>query len=180
MNPNSCEALPGNYRQTREIDFVNLSRENIIGLLLTLVLLVGPVLLVLPSHPFTLLSSAKNTVFSLIYCLHGFCLYKTCGCPVEYVSMGFYIVACTGRMYVRRNSWLTGTLIPAVVWCGLLLAAAFAVSEQWFWIPFLMFLVSLSGWAGKFVAIAVVLGQPAGSYLQDNGGSIKVYTPAEV
>ena len=51
MNPNSCEALPGNYRQTREIDFVNLSRENIIGLLLTLVLLVGPVLLVLPSHP---------------------------------------------------------------------------------------------------------------------------------
>ena len=179
MNPNSCEALPGNYRQTREIDFVNLSRENIIGLLLTLVLLVGPVLLVLPSHPFTLLSSAKNTVFSLIYCLgafllmvasmrlqaklHGFCLYKTCGCPVEYVSMGFYIVACTGRMYVRRNSWLTGTLIPAVVWCGLLLAAAFAVSEQWFWIPFLMFLVSLSGWAGKFVAIAVVLGQPAGS-----------------
>lgn len=43
-----------------------------------------------------------------------------------------------------------------------------------------MFLVSLSGWAGKFVAIAVVLGQPAGSYLQDNGGSIKVYTPAEV
>ena len=194
MNPNSCEALPGNYRQTREIDFVNLSRENIIGLLLTLVLLVGPVLLVLPSHPFTLLSSAKNTVFSLIYCLgafllmvasmrlqaklHGFCLYKTCGCPVEYVSMGFYIVACTGRMYVRRNSWLTGTLIPAVVWCGLLLAAAFAVSEQWFWIP--MFLVSLSGWAGKFVAIAVVLGQPAGSYLQDNGGSIKVYTPAEV
>ena len=63
MNPNSCEALPGNYRQTREIDFVNLSRENIIGLLLTLVLLVGPVLLVLPSHPFTLLSSAKNTVF---------------------------------------------------------------------------------------------------------------------
>lgn len=92
--------------------------------------------------------------------LHGFCLYKTCGCPVEYVSMGFYIVACTGRMYVRRNSWLTGTLIPAVVWCGLLLAAAFAVSEQWFWIPFLMFLVSLSGWAGKFVAIAVVLGQP--------------------
>ena len=132
MNPNSCEALPGNYRQTREIDFVNLSRENIIGLLLTLVLLVGPVLLVLPSHPFTLLSSAKNTVFSLIYCLgafllmvasmrlqaklHGFCLYKTCGCPVEYVSMGFYIVACTGRMYVRRNSWLTGTLIPAVVW----------------------------------------------------------------
>ena len=173
MNPNSCEALPGNYRQTREIDFVNLSRENIIGLLLTLVLLIGPVLLVLPSHPFTLLSSAKNTVFSLIYCLgafllmvasmrlqaklHGFCLYKTCGCPVEYVSMGFYIVACTGRMYVRRNSWLTGTLIPAVVWCGLLLAAAFAVSEQWFWIPFLMFLVSLSGWAGKFVAIAVVL-----------------------
>ena len=159
MNPNSCEALPGNYRQTREIDFVNLSRENIIGLLLTLVLLVGPVLLVLPSHPFTLLSSAKNTVFSLIYCLgafllmvasmrlqaklHGFCLYKTCGCPVEYVSMGFYIVACTGRMYVRRNSWLTGTLIPAVVWCGLLLAAAFAVSEQWFWIPFLMFLCLL-------------------------------------
>ena len=60
MNPNSCEALPGNYRQTREIDFVNLSRENIIGLLLTLVLLVGPVLLVLPSHPFTLLSSAKK------------------------------------------------------------------------------------------------------------------------
>ena len=47
MNPNSCEALPGNYRQTREIDFVNLSRENIIGLLLTLVLLVGPVLLTL-------------------------------------------------------------------------------------------------------------------------------------
>ena len=109
MNPNSCEALPGNYRQTREIDFVNLSRENIIGLLLTLVLLVGPVLLVLPSHPFTLLSSAKNTVFSLIYCLgafllmvasmrlqaklHGFCLYKTCGCPVEYVSMGFYILS---------------------------------------------------------------------------------------
>ena len=150
MNPNSCEALPGNYRQTREIDFVNLSRENIIGLLLTLALLVGPVLLVLPSHPFTLLSSAKNTVFSLIYCLgafllmvasmrlqaklHGFCLYKTCGCPVEYVSMGFYIVACTGRMYVRRNSWLTGTLIPAVVWCGLLLAAAFAVSEQGVWI----------------------------------------------
>ena len=30
------------------------------------------------------------------------------------------------------------------------------------------------------LAIAVVLGQPAGSYLQDNGGSIKVYTPAEV
>lgn len=74
MNPNSCEALPGNYRQTREIDFVNLSRENIIGLLLTLVLLVGPVLLVLPSHPFTLLSSAKNTVFSLIYCLGAFLL----------------------------------------------------------------------------------------------------------
>ena len=83
-------------------------------------------------------------------------------------------------MYVRRNSWLTGPLIPAVGWCGLLLAAAFAVSEQGFGIPFLMVLVSLSGWAGKFVAIAVVLGQPAGSYLQDNGGSIKVYTPAEV
>ena len=48
MNPNSCEALPGNYRQTREIDFVNLSRENIIGLLLTLALLVGPVLLAIP------------------------------------------------------------------------------------------------------------------------------------
>ena len=63
---------------------------------------------------------------------------------------------------------------------GMRQAAAFAVSEQWFWIPFLMFLVSLSGWAGKFVASAVVLGQPAGSYLQDNGGSIKVYTPAEV
>jgi len=27
---------------------------------------------------------------------------------------------------------------------------------------------------------AVVRGQPAGSYLQDNGGSIKLYTPAEV
>ena len=72
----------------------------------------------------------------------------------------------------RWGIWITAVL-P-------LLAAAFAVSEQWFWIPFLMFLVSLSGWAGKFVAIAVVLGQPAGSYLQDNGGSIKVYTPAEV
>ena len=45
MNSNSCEALPGNYRLSRTVDFVNLSRENVIGLLLTLVLLVGPVLL---------------------------------------------------------------------------------------------------------------------------------------
>ena len=196
MKPNSCEVLSGEYRLSRTLDYVNMSRENVIGLVLTLVLLVVPVLLVLPSHPFSLMFSANNSVFSLLYCagafllmvvsmrlqakLHGFCLYKVCGCPVEYVSMGFYLVACTGRTYVRRNAWLTGTLIPAVVWCGMLLAAAFALSEQWFWIPFLMFLVSLSGWAGKFVAIAVVLGQPAGSYLQDNGGSIKVYTPAEV
>ena len=48
MNRNSSEVLPGEYRQTRTIDFVNFSAENIIGLLLTLVLLVGPVLLVLP------------------------------------------------------------------------------------------------------------------------------------
>ena len=143
MNRNSSEVLPGEYRQTRTIDFVNFSAENVIGLLLTLVLLVGPVLLVLPKHPFNLLFSAKNTLFSLIYCLvafllmvasmrlqaklHGFCLYKVCGCPIEYVSMGFYIVACTGRAYVRRNAWLTATIMPAVVWCGLLLAAAFAV-----------------------------------------------------
>ena len=196
MKPNSCEALPGSYRLTRTVDFVNLSRENVIGLVLTLVLLVGPVLLVLPGHPFNLLSFAgDNTFFSLLYCvgafllmvlsmrlqakLHGFCLYKVCGCPVEYVSMGFYMVACTGRVYVRRGAWLTGTLIPAVVWCGLLLAAAFAVSEQWFWIPFLMFLVSLSGWAGKIVGAAVLLGQPADSYLQDDGGTLKIYTPAE-
>lgn len=196
MNSNSCEALPGNYRLSRTVDFVNLSRENVIGLLLTLVLLVGPVLLALPHHPFTLLASAKNAVFALLYCigafllmvasmrlqakLHGFCLYKVCGCPIEYVSMGFYMVACTGRTYVRRNAWLTGTLIPAVVWCGLLLAASLAVSEQWFWIPFLMFLVSLSGWAGKFVGAAVLLGQPADSYLQDDGGTLKIYTLAEV
>ena len=184
MNRNSSEVLPGEYRQTRTIDFVNFSAENVIGLLLTLVLLVGPVLLVLPKHPFNLLFSAKNALFSLIYCLvafllmvasmrlqaklHGFCLYKVCGCPIEYVSMGFYIVACTGRAYVRRNAW-----------CGLLLAAAFAVSEQWFWVPFLMFLVSLSGWGGKFVGIAIVLTQPADSYLQDDGGTIKVYTNRE-
>ena len=103
MNRNSSEVLPGEYRQTRTIDFVNFSAENIIGLLLTLVLLVGPVLLVLPKHPFNLLFSAKNTLFSLIYCLvafllmvasmrlqaklHGFCLYKVCGCPIEYVSL---------------------------------------------------------------------------------------------
>ena len=195
MNRNSSEVLPGEYRQTRTIDFVNFSAENIIGLLLTLVLLVGPVLLVLPKHPFNLLFSAKNTLFSLIYCLvafllmvasmrlqaklHGFCLYKVCGCPIEYVSMGFYIVACTGRAYVRRNAWLTATIMPAVVWCGLLLAAAFAVSEQWFWVPFLLFLVSLSGWGGKFVGIAIVLTQPADSYLQDDGGTIKVYTNRE-
>ena len=67
MNSNSCEALPGNYRLSRTVDFVNLSRENVIGLLLTLVLLVGPVLLALPHHPFTLLASAKNTVFALLY-----------------------------------------------------------------------------------------------------------------
>ena len=104
MKPNSCEALPGNYRLSRTIDFVNMSRENVIGLLLTLVLLVVPVLLVLPSHPFSLMFSAQNAFFSLLYCagafllmvlsmrlqakLHGFCLFKTCDCPVEYVSMG--------------------------------------------------------------------------------------------
>ena len=124
MKPNSCEALPGNYRLSRTIDFVNMSRENVIGLLLTLVLLVVPVLLVLPSHPFSLMFSAQNAFFSLLYCagafllmvlsmrlqakLHGFCLFKTCDCPVEYVSMGFYLVACTGRIYVRRNAWHSG------------------------------------------------------------------------
>ena len=195
MKPNSCEALPGNYHLSRTVDFVNMSRENVIGLLLTLVLLVVPVLLVLPSHPFSLMFSAQNAFFSLLYCagafllmvlsmrlqakLHGFCLFKTCDCPVEYVSMGFYLVACTGRIYVRRNAWLTATLIPAFVWCGMLLAAAFVVSEQWFWLPFLMFLVSLSGWAGKFVGTAVLLRQPADSYLQDDGGTIKIYTPTE-
>ena len=61
----------------------------------------------------------------------------------------------------------------------MLLAAAFVVSEQWFWLPFLMFLVSLSGWAGKFVSTAVLLRQPADSYLQDDGGTIKIYTPTE-
>ena len=74
MNPNHYEILPGNYRLAREVDFVGMSRENVIGLLLTLILLVGPVLLALPSHPFTLLSSAKNAVFSLVYCLAAFLL----------------------------------------------------------------------------------------------------------
>ena len=43
-----------------------------------------------------------------------------------------------------------------------------------------MFLVSLSGWAGKFVGAAVLLGQPADSYLQDDGGTLNIYTLAEV
>ena len=50
MNRNSSEVLPGEYRQTRTIDFVNFSAENVIGLLLTLVLLVGPVLLLSLIH----------------------------------------------------------------------------------------------------------------------------------
>ena len=195
MNPNHYEILPGNYRLVREVDFVGMSRENVIGLLLSLILLVGPVLLALPSHPFTLLSSAKNAVFSLVYCLaafllmvasmrlqaklHGFCIYRFCGCRIEYVSMGFYIVACSGRNYVRRGAWLLSTALPAVIWCGLLLAASLAVSENLFWIPFLMFLVSLSGWAGKIVGFAILLRYPADTYLQDNGGSLKIYTAAE-
>ena len=111
--------------------------------------------------------------------LHGFCIYRFCGCRIEYVSMGFYIVACSGRNYVRRGAWLLSTALPAVIWCGLLLAASLAVSENLFWIPFLMFLVSLSGWAGKIVGFAILLRYPADTYLQDNGGSLKIYTAAE-
>ena len=198
MNPNHYEILPGNYRLVREVDFVGMSRENVIGLLLTLILLVGPVLLALPSHPFTLLSSAKNAVFSLVYCLaafllmvasmrlqaklHGFCIYRFCGCRIEYVSMGFYIVACSGRNYVvllMSMIEVQSGLIATALLCGLLLAASLAVSENLFWIPFLMFLVSLSGWAGKIVGLVILLRYPADTYLQDNGGSLKIYTAAE-
>ena len=97
MNRNSSEVLPGEYRQTRTIDFVNFSAENVIGLLLTLVLLVGPVLLVLPKHPFNLLFSAKKPAGS---------------CPKEQEPTGsifllyllFYIILRSHHLHPRGHA----------------------------------------------------------------------------
>ena len=70
----SCEVLPLNYRLKKDADFSGFSKENWIGLLVTALFLAATVLLALPTHPFTLLNSASDTVMSLVYCIALFAL----------------------------------------------------------------------------------------------------------
>lgn len=193
---NSYEVLPANYRLKKEVDFAGFSKENWIGVLLSAVLLVATVLLALPNHPFTLLSQAQDSIMSLVYCvglfvilmvsvrvqekLHGFLIYKFCGCPVEYNnSMGIYLCASSGRYYVSKKNWILSALLPVFFWCAMLLVFAFLVGSNWFWAPYLLFLVSLSGIGGKLVATYFLLSSPADTYVQDNGAAFKIYVPVE-
>lgn len=193
---NSYEVLPLNYRLKKDVDFAGFSTENWIGVLVSLVLLAATVLLALPSHPFTLLSGAKDSVWALVYCvglfailmisvrlqekLHGYIIYKVCGCPVEYNnSMGIYLCASSGRYYVSKRSWIISSLLPVFLWCAILLVFAFLLDEGWFWAPYLLFLVSLAGVGGKLVGVYLLLGTPRDTYVQDNGASLKIYTGVE-
>ena len=192
----SCEVLPLNYRLKKDADFSGFSKENWIGLLVTALFLAATVLLALPTHPFTLLNSASDTVMSLVYCialfallmisvrlqekLHGIFIYKLCGCPVEYNnSMGIYLTASSGRYYVSKMGWIVCSLLPTLLWCGMLLIFSFVIGDNWFWAPYLLFLVSLSGVGGKLVGTFLLLSVPSSTYVQDNGASMKIYVPTE-
>lgn len=187
------EALPQNYTLKREVDFAGFSKENWIGCLVSLVLIAACVLLALPTHPFVLLSQAKDSIMSLIYCialfallmisvrlqekLHGYVIYKLCGCPVEYNnSMGIYLCASSGRYYVSKKNWILSSLLPVVFWCAMLLVFSFALGSNWFWAPYLLFLVSLASVGGKVVGTAVLLQYPSDTYVQDDGAVLRVYT----
>ena len=187
------EALPQNYTLRKEVDFAGFSNENWIGCLVSLVLIAACVLLVLPNHPFTLLNQAKDSIMSLIYCvaliailmisvrlqekLHGYIIYKLCNCPAEYNnSMGIYLCANSGRYYISKKNWILSSLLPVVFWCAMLLVFTFALGSNWFWAPYLLFLVSLAGVGGKVVGTVVLSKYPANTYVQDDGAVLRIYT----
>lgn len=192
MNQKSCEALPANYRMEKAYDFAGFSRENLIGLLLSGVLLVGSVLLALPRHPFLVLEGVENPVMRLVFLaglfavlavsmrllgkLTGYLTFRLCESPIEYVSMGIYILVSTGTRYVRRSSWIASALLPTLFWCAVLLCFCTALSERWFWVPFLMFVVAISSIGGKLVGIFLMLRYPKDTYVQDDAQTLRVYT----
>ena len=189
------EALPLNFRLYKEADFAGFSKENWIGVGISAVLLVAGVLLAL-GHPFSLLTETASSLKRLLYCLvlfalimlsvrvqeklHGFLIYRICGCPVEYNnSMGIYPCANSGHYFVEKKGWILSSLLPVGIWCVLTLAATFLVTEKWFWAPYLLFLVSIAGVGGKLVGTFMLARSPKGSVVQDNALTFKIYAPVD-
>lgn len=190
-----CEALPLNYRLRKEADFAGFSKENWVGVGISALFLIIAVLCGL-GRPFTLLTATESSVKRLLYCvvlfalimlsvrlqekLHGFLIYKFCGCPVEYNnSMGIYPCASSGHYYVSKKGWILSSLLSVGIWSAVLLTFALVIGEKWFWAVYLLFIISISSCGGKLVGTYFLMGTPADTLVQDNAIRFKVYVPVE-
>ena len=188
----SVEKLPENFG---EIYAVNLQKNKkmLIGINISAGIIA--LLLAIPAHfivPITSLFSMENgiadysvrflslIVLIFIYLIlhelvHGMAM-KICSTKkIEYGFTGIYAFAGS-RDFYDKKSYIFIALAPVVI-LGIVIAVINAfVSDEWFWVVYLIQISNFSGAVGDYFVVLKFSKMPRDILIQDSGVSMKVFS----
>ncbi len=184
--------LPENYIEAFSIDLQKdkrlMLRVNIIAIVIAAVLIV-PMLFLVPigalfdmeqgfgayALRFAVLIVGMILYLVLHELVHGAAM-KLCGTKkVKYGFTGAYAYAGSEDYYTKR-AYIFIALAPIVFWGAVLAVITPLVSEQWFWVVYLIQVSNLSGAAGDIYVTARFSSLSKDILIKDSGVSMCIYS----
>lgn len=193
MKVRTTKTLPREYREAEQIDLQKNKKTlilvNVSAVLVAVVMTVIG-LFIVPVTVFFDVESPKPTVLRILAMLGGTFVYLVLHeavhgifmrafCREEKPSFGFtgiYAYAAS-RAYFNRRDYLIIGLAPIVIWGAVLLALAFLVPREWFWVVYFIQIMNVAGAAGDVYVSIRMLKRPDTMLVQDDGVAMRIYLP---
>ncbi|MBQ7108296.1 MAG: DUF3267 domain-containing protein [Clostridia bacterium] len=188
----SFENLPNGYN---EIYAVDLQKNKKVALFVNMLAIIIAVLLTVPMcfvvpifNLFSMESGMQNyiirfavlMVLIILYMLlhelvHGIAM-KICGTKkVKYGFTGLYAFAGSTDYY-DKTAYIFIALAPVVLWGIVLAVVNLFVSDEWFWVVYIIQISNLSGAAGDLFVTVKFSRLPSDILIQDYGVGMKVFS----
>ena len=184
------EKLPKGYVKAESIhlekDKANKRKINLIAMIIAVAKLMAGHLV----HPFDEAASALLSrawvllallgvlfAFMVIHELtHALLMRMIAGVKPKIAVKGLYCYAGSPACF-PRGSYLLVCLVPVFFWGLVLLALAFVLPDDWFWLVHLVQIANLAGAAGDFYSAARILRMKKTILVQDLGDGMKIFAP---
>ena len=188
----SYETLPEGYREIASIDLQKdkklLRRVNLLAMLIGLVMLVmggvlmPPEVLLIPGKE-RLIRTWTMLVLMLVYlvlheAVHGVLMRHYCKAKVRFGITGPFAYAASDGYFCKKHFAVIG-LAPIVIWGVVLLIANILVDESWFYVVWLVQIMTVSGAAGDLYVSRWLKTLPADTLVHDTGVAMTAYSKAE-
>lgn len=181
--------LPEGYGVIHTVDLKNNKKQfwtvNLLSAAMA-VILIWPAMYFVPFHtlfegePLEMLARMAVLAVSLVAyvalheLVHGIFMKGFSGVKPHYGISWTYAYAGSKAFFNRRH-YVIIALAPVVIWGVVLAVVTPLVSPAWFWVPYFIQIMNLSGAAGDLYVTARMSRMPADILVQDSGVAMTVY-----